>query len=155
MVKSSQPGKQRIVVYQADSRLLGRLMGAHLSKELKKKYNQPTVPVRVGDNVKIMRGDHKGKTGKILEVDRKRNKVFIQGFSHKKTDGKEAFVSFRPSNLLVTGVESKDKLRFKKAKVSTATETKTPAKTKEPVKETKVEEKKEAKPEPKAEGSEE
>lgn len=125
MVKSSHPGKQRMAVYQADNRTMGKLMGSHLSKELRKKYEQSTAPVRVGDNVKVMRGDHKGKNGKVTEVDRKRNKVFLQGFSHKKTDGKEAFVSFRPSNLLITGTETKDKKRFKKTQPAEKKETET------------------------------
>ena len=66
-----------------------------------------------GDTVKVTRGDYAGKTGNVNQVDRKRNKVFIQGLMRKKTDGKEAFLAFRPSNLLITAVDTKDKKRFK------------------------------------------
>ena len=119
------PGKQRKAVYEADVRLLGVLMNGHLSKELRTKYKRRSVPIRVGDTVKIIRGDYKGKAGNVNQVDRKRNKVFIQGVMRKKTDGKEAFLAFRPSNLLITGVDAKDKKRFKvrgKAKEESKTE---------------------------------
>lgn len=108
------PGKQRKAVYEADLRLQGTNMSAHLSKELRTKHSTRSTPVRVGDTVKVMRGDYVGKTGNINQVDRKRNKVYIQGVMRKKTDGKEAFLAFRPSNLLITALTASDKKRFKK-----------------------------------------
>jgi large subunit ribosomal protein L24 len=114
------PGKQRKAVYEADLRLQGTNMSAHLSKELRTRHGARSVPVRVGDTVKIMRGDYVGKTGNINQVDRKRNKVYIQGVMRKKTDGKEAFLAFRPSNLLITALDAKDKKRFKKSSTKQA-----------------------------------
>lgn len=108
------PGKQRKAVYEADLRLQGRNMSAHLSKELRTKYGLRSLPVCVGDTVKVMRGDYVGKTGNVNQVDRKRNKVYIQGVMRKKTDGKEAFLAFRPSTVLITGIDAKDRKRFKK-----------------------------------------
>ncbi len=113
MQSTINPGKQRKAVYEADVRMLGVRMNTHLSKELRTKYKRRSVPIRVGDTVKIMRGDYLGKTGNVNQVDRKRNKVFIQGIMRKKADGKEAFLAFRPSNLLLTSVDAKDKKRFK------------------------------------------
>lgn len=108
------PGKQRKAVYEADLRLQGTNMAAHLSKDLQTKYGARSTPVRVGDTVKVMRGDYVGKTGNVNQVDRKRNKVYIQGVMRKKTDGKEAFLGFRPSNVMITSIDGKDKKRFKK-----------------------------------------
>ncbi len=109
------PGKQRKAVYEADLRLQGSNMAAHLSKDLRTKYAVRSIPLRVGDTVKVMRGDYVGKTGNVNQVDRKRNKVYIQGVMRKKTDGKEAFLAFRPSNIMITAVDAKDKKRFKKS----------------------------------------
>jgi len=111
---TTNPGKQRKAVYEADLRLQGTNMAAHLSKDLRTKYNTRSIPLRVGDTVKVMRGDYEGKTGSVNQVDRKRNKVYIQGVMRKKTDGKEAFLAFRPSNIMITAVDAKDKKRFKK-----------------------------------------
>lgn len=124
------PGKQRLRVYEADLTLQQTLMAGHLSKELRTKYSRRGLSVRVGDTVKVMRGDYKGKTGSINQVDRARNNVFITGLMRKKSDGKEAFIAFRPSNLLITAVDAKDKKRFKQMKKETKTETKTEHKTK-------------------------
>ncbi len=109
------PNKQRKAVYEADVRMQGNLMSTHLSKELRDKHSRRHAPVRVGDTVKIMRGDYIGKTGNVNQVDRKRNKVFVTGIMRKKTDGKEAFLAFRPSNIMITTLDIKDKKRFRKA----------------------------------------
>ncbi|MDP2666751.1 MAG: 50S ribosomal protein L24 [Candidatus Diapherotrites archaeon] len=123
---SINPRKQRLIWYEADQRTHHRMMAAPLSKELRQKHKTRALPLRVGDTVKVARGDYKGKTGNVTQVDSKRNKVFLQGFTHKKTDGKEAFVGFKPSNLLVTGMDGKDKRRLSHAKrgKAPATETK-------------------------------
>jgi len=39
--------------------------------------------VKKGDLVEIISGDHKGSTGKILRVLRKRNKVVVEGHNRK------------------------------------------------------------------------
>ncbi len=125
------PGKQRLKVYEADLTLQQKLMAGHLSKELRAKHGTRGLPIRVGDTVKVMRGDYKGKTGAINQVDRARNNVYITGLMRKKADGKEAFLAFRPSNLLITAIDAKDKKRFKRATKGTKTETpKTEHKTK-------------------------
>ena len=121
------PGKQRKAVYEADLRLQGSNMSAHLSKELRTKYGARSVPVRVGDTVTVMRGDYVGKSGNVNQVDRKRNKVYIKGLMRKKTDGKEAFLAFRPSNVMITTIDAKDKKRFKKAKTTATKTEKAPA----------------------------
>ncbi|MEK6970073.1 MAG: 50S ribosomal protein L24 [archaeon] len=116
------PGKQRLKVYEADLVLQHTLMAGHLSKELRTKYARRGLPLRVGDTVKVVRGDYKGKAGSINQVDQARNNVFIQGLMRKKADGKEAFIAFRPSNLLITAVDAKDKKRFKRMKKETKKE---------------------------------
>lgn len=113
-------------MYEADQRGLYANMATHLSKELRKTHKTRALPVRVGDTVKIARGDWKGKTGEITQVDYVRNKVFIKGITHKRVTGKEAFIAFRPSNLVITTLEGKEKRRTTKGKIkNTKAETKT------------------------------
>ncbi len=115
------PGKQRKALYEADLRMQGKNMAAPLSKELRTKHGVRSLSVRVGDTVKVLRGDYVGKSGNVNQVDRKRNKVYIQGVMRKKTDGKEAFLGFRPSNVMITNIDMKDKKRIKKKTTSTKT----------------------------------
>ena len=92
-------------------------MGASLSKELRKKHNTRSVSVRKGDEVKIMKGEFKGKIGKINKVNIKKQRVAIEGMQNKKKDGTKINVYFNSSNLQIQNLVE-DKRRFKKIKDS-------------------------------------
>ena len=64
-IGSKQPRKQRKYRHNAPLHIKSKMMGSHLSKELRKKYGTRSVRIRKGDEVKIMIGKFKGKTGKI------------------------------------------------------------------------------------------
>lgn len=113
MIKSSKPRKQRKFLYTAPLHRRQKLVSAHLSKELRAQLKKRSLPLRKGDEVKIMRGKFSGKTGKVAEVDLKKLKIFIDGVTRKKADGKEVKIPFRPSNLLITRAELSDKKRQK------------------------------------------
>ena len=118
-------------VYEADQQARYSMMGAHLSKELRTSHKTRSLAVRVGDTVKIMRGDWKGKTGEVTKVNYVRNRVFVKGITHKRATGKEAFIGFRPSNIMITALEGKEKRRTVKGKAATKKQaTKTAAPTK-------------------------
>ena len=106
-------------VYEADQQARYSMMGAHLSKELRTSHKTRSLAVRVGDTVKIMRGDWKGKSGEVTKVNYVRNRVFVKGITHKRATGKEAFIGFRPSNLMITALEGKEKRRTVKGKAAT------------------------------------
>jgi len=48
------------------------------------------MPIRTGDEVKVLKGDHKGKTGKIEGIDRKKLYIHIEGITREKAGAKEA-----------------------------------------------------------------
>ena len=60
-----------------------------------------------------MRGEFKKKTGKVLKVDPKKIKVYIDGIKRKKVDGSEVPVPFHPSNLRIINLNLEDKERLK------------------------------------------
>ena len=62
-------------------------MSSHLSKELKTKYDVRCIPVRKGDSVKIMRGNFKGREGKVLTVYRKKWCIHVEKITREKTNG--------------------------------------------------------------------
>lgn len=66
-------------------------MSCHLNKELKTKYDVRSIPVRKGDVVKVMRGTHKGREGKIQTVYRKRWAIHIEKLTKEKANGKDSF----------------------------------------------------------------
>lgn len=89
------------------------MIAAHLSKELRKKYGRRSITLRVGDEVKIMRGEFKGVTGKVVEIDTKKYKVFVDVVKKKRTIGTEYLVPISPSNLMVISLNLEDKYRKK------------------------------------------
>ncbi len=89
---------------------------AMLSKELAKEYKIKTLGVRKGDIVKIMRGQFKGKIGKIEGVDLKRERVFVEKAELVKANGSKAKYPIHPSNLMITSIELSDKKRVGGAK---------------------------------------
>ncbi len=111
--KSKQPRKQRKYRVKAPLHVKQKLMGGHLSKDLKKKYGKRSIAVKKGDRVKIVRGEFKNKIGKINRIDLKADKVYIDGIETIKKDGTKVFRPIRPSNLMILELNLDDKKRVK------------------------------------------
>lgn len=109
---SRQPRKQRKFRYNAALHARQKLVSAHLSKELRKQTGRRAVQLRKGDEVVIVRGDHRKKGGKISRVDLKALKVFIEGLKVKKVSGQEVEFPVDPSNLIVTKLNMEDRQRI-------------------------------------------
>ena len=108
---SAQPRKQRKRLYNAPLHKLPKLMSAHLSPELREKYNRRSFPVRAGDRVKIMRGEFKGVEGKVTKVDRERQMVYVEDVTIKKADGATVQRPIHVSNVMITELNLDDEYR--------------------------------------------
>jgi len=143
---SKQPRKQRKYLANAPLHIKMKLMSVNLSKELRKKYQKRSVPLRKKDTIKIMRGKFKGKKGKVIKVLLKTQKVEIEGIQIKKQDGSKVNIKLRPSNLQIIELNVEDKkrnmilskgLKEKKQEVNASEEKIRGIKKEEKVKETK------------------
>lgn len=111
--KSSKlPRKQRKYRYNAPEHVQSRFLRVNLSKELKKKFSKRSIRVRAGDKVKLMRGQFKGKEGKVDKIDSARMKIFIEGIEVFKKDGSKAPFPVDPTNLMITELDIEDKKRI-------------------------------------------
>ena len=72
-----------------------------------------TFPVRSGDTVRVMRGDHKGSEGKVTRIDKKKYRIYVEGLTRQKVDGTQIFVPIHPSKVMVTQLNLDDKWRKK------------------------------------------
>lgn len=108
---SVKPSKQRMYVRNAPLHIRSTLLGSHLSKDLRQKLKKRSLRVRKGDKVKVLRGQHKGKTGTVERVDTKRMKIFITGVEFSKKDGSKAMYPVHPSKLLIQELHA-DKRRL-------------------------------------------
>jgi large subunit ribosomal protein L24 len=106
-----KPGKQRKRLFNAPAHLRHKLMAAPLSPELISSKGAKTLPVRKGDTVRIVRGDHTGFEGKVSRVDLKRYRIFIEGLTREKVDGTNIFVSVHPSKVMIRNLKLDDKWR--------------------------------------------
>ncbi|MBI2084414.1 MAG: 50S ribosomal protein L24 [Candidatus Aenigmarchaeota archaeon] len=111
--KSKKPRKQRKFLYDAPFHLRRKILAAHLSKELREKYKRRAMPVRKGDEVQVVRGKMKGKSGKIARVNYKKYRIYIEGVTRKRTVGTEAQVGIHPSKLKIISLSLDDKKRQK------------------------------------------
>jgi len=116
--KSSKlPRKQRKYKYNAPLHIRSKFMTSPLSKDLRTKHKKRSMRVRVGDKVKIMRGQFKGKEGKIDSVDLQNIKVNVEKIEVVKKDGSKAFYPIQPSNIMITELTD-DKKRLKRQGVT-------------------------------------
>lgn len=113
---SKQVRKQRKYIFNLPLHLQNKLMSAHLEKSLRMKYGMRNIPLRKGDEVKVMKGKFKGKTGKVKKVELQNKRVSIEGINNTKKDGSAIQVWFYPSNLLIKTLDLEDKKRIKTKK---------------------------------------
>ncbi|MCS7125759.1 MAG: 50S ribosomal protein L24 [Aigarchaeota archaeon] len=108
---SSKPRKQRRRFYNTPYHKLPKLLSAHLSPKLREKYKRRSFSVRVGDTVKILRGEYKGVEGKVTRVDRKKQYVYVENVTMKKADGSTRPRPIHVSNVMIIDLKLDDKYR--------------------------------------------
>jgi large subunit ribosomal protein L24 len=115
---SKKARKQRKYLANAPLHLKRKQISSNLSKELRKKVGKKNVQLRKEDKVKIMRGNFKGKTGKVLEILTKQGKVVVENIQVSKKDGSKANVKLEPSNLqIIELIDRKSNVSPKKEEV--------------------------------------
>ena len=110
-MKAVKPRTQRKRMYQAPAHMVHRFFSAHLSPDLKKKHNTNSIPVKLGDTVRVMRGDRKGFEGKIIRVNRKKRRIYVEGVTREKVDGSSIPIPIHPSKVMVVTLNLDDKWR--------------------------------------------
>ncbi len=109
---SSKPGKVRKRFFTAElHNKNSRQPRAALSSDLKSKYGRNSVRVRVGDSVRLVRGEYSGIEGKVQKVFASDGLVTIEGITREKIAGGNSPVHLHTSNLVVTNLNLDDKLR--------------------------------------------
>ena len=108
---SKKPSKQRKYRINAPLHIKRKFLSANLTKPLRRKYLRRNFPLRKGDTIKVMRGKFKGKTGKVLTVNTRKSRVFLEGIQVAKKDGTKTNVHFDPSNLQIVELTLEDRKR--------------------------------------------
>ena len=106
--------KQRKRAFNAPLHIRHKMISSHLASkylEDEKTAYPRSIPVRKGDMVYIMRGDDKGKEGKVATVDYREGTITVEGITHAKADGKQVAKKIHPSNVLITKIDDSDAWR--------------------------------------------
>ncbi len=111
---SKKPSKQRKRFFHAPLHKRGKIMSVHLSPELREKYGVRAVPIRVGDRVRILRGDNKGIEGKVTRVDRKNYRVYVENVVRENARGEKIPIPIHYSNLMIVELDLSDQWRKRK-----------------------------------------
>ncbi|WP_129112948.1 50S ribosomal protein L24 [Halegenticoccus tardaugens] len=105
---SKQPRKQRTKRRDAPLHERHSQVRATLSDDLREEYGRRNVRVNAGDTVEILRGDYAGEEGEVIEVDLKREVVYVEGATVEKADGEETPRPLDASNVRVTELDLED-----------------------------------------------
>ena len=98
---ASKRRAQRKLQLGAPSSVKRKLMSSHLSKSLRDQYKIRSLPIKRGDEVKILKGKGKGRTGKVVQVYRKRNVIYVDKVQRDKQNGQTVFLPIKPSYCVI------------------------------------------------------
>ena len=98
---SSSRRVQRKRQLGASSSLKRKLMSCHLNKSLRDQYKLRSLPIKRGDEVKILKGKAKGKSGKVVQVYRKKNIIYVDKVNREKQNGQTVFLPIKPAYCVI------------------------------------------------------
>ena len=99
---SSSKRVQRKRQLGASSSLKRKLMSCHLVKSLRDQYKLRSLPIKRGDEVKILKGKAKGQSGKVVQVYRKKNIIYVDKINREKQNGQTVFLPIKPSYCVIS-----------------------------------------------------
>ena len=101
-MRTTKPGKQRKMFFNAPLHKKRKWMAAHLEENLLLKYDRRALPVVKGDTVRVMRGSFRGHEDKVVRVNVKKGYLEIEGITMSKADGNKIAKPIHPSNVMIT-----------------------------------------------------
>jgi len=106
-----KPGKSRKRRFTAPHHVNRKFFSAPLSPSLKTEHGTRSMPVIKDDTVQVTKGDRKHSEGKVLRVDSKRVKLYIEGVTRTRMDGSTVQLPIRPENVIITRLNLDDSRR--------------------------------------------
>lgn len=111
MVKKTSPispRKQRRHIYKSPLHTHKKMLKCRIDEFLREEYTMRSLVPKKGDLVRIMRGQFRDTEGKILQIDYKKIRIFVDSATTTKADGKEVQIPLHPSNLMLVKLELDD-----------------------------------------------
>lgn len=99
---SSQARKVRKSFFNATKEAKHVAMSAPLSKELRETHGIKHLPIRLEDEVQVVRGKFRSRVGRVTAVKLRSMRINVESVSVTKLSGSTAFIPLHPSNVVVT-----------------------------------------------------
>ncbi|MHA1933483.1 MAG: 50S ribosomal protein L24 [Promethearchaeota archaeon] len=115
-VKSRQPRKQRKALFTYRNHQRSKLFSTRVADFVRDEYGIKRLPVRVGDQVRVCKGEFKDFEGEVLEVT-KNLRCKIKEAKFEKTDGTDYHPAIHISNLIITKFTKEKKMDPWRAKI--------------------------------------
>jgi large subunit ribosomal protein L24 len=108
-IQSKKPRKQRKALYNYKNHQRSKLLSTRVADFLREEYGIKNLPLRVGDDVRIVRGEFKDFEGEVIEIT-KDQRAKIKEAKFEKSDGTEFNPSIHISNLIITKFTKEKKM---------------------------------------------
>jgi large subunit ribosomal protein L24 len=107
--KSKQPKKQRKALFTYKNHQRSNLLSTRVADFVRDEYGIRTLPLRVGDGVKVVTGEFKNFEGEVMEI-MNNQRAKIKEATFDKTDGTQFHPAIHISNLVITKFAKEKKM---------------------------------------------
>jgi ribosomal protein uL24 len=107
----TKPSTARKRRYTAPNHLKRKHLSAPLSPSLRAEHGTRSMPVVQDDTVSITKGDRKLSEGRVLRVDVKDCRIYIEGVTRTRMDGSTVQIPIKPENVMITRLNLNDQWR--------------------------------------------
>lgn len=114
MRPSSKPRKQRKRQIEAPLHQRKKMLRGHLAPKYLEAGKKRSLTIRKGDQVRIMRGEHKGEEGKVENVNLRNLTITIEGVTQAKADESQSARMIHASNIMIIRPDMSDRRRLMK-----------------------------------------
>ncbi len=104
-MRSATRRKSRKNYFRAPIHERRKQVKAPLSSELRKELKKRNSVVKKGYTVKVMRGSHKGKEGRVIRVSYMKRLIYIEGITRPNARGEDKPTPIHPSNVVITSIK--------------------------------------------------
>ena len=106
-----KPSTARKRMHNAPMHRRRKYASAPLSPNLRAEHGTRSMPVVEDDTVSITKGDRRLSEGRVLRVDTKNTKIYVEGVTRTRQDGSTVQIPIRPENVIITRLNLKDEFR--------------------------------------------
>lgn len=105
---TKKPSTARRNMFNAPNHKKRKYISAPLSPNLRAEYGTRSMPVIADDTVSITKGDRKLAEGRVLRVNTKDLKIYVEGVTRTRQDGSTVQIPIRAENVMITRLNLDD-----------------------------------------------